>query len=68
MERLNSTPRPGRPARRRLERREKHILLKTENIDVVEVRQIDLLTPLIVKQEPEEPDLRMRLNILKILK
>jgi len=42
--------------------------LKTENIDVVEVRQIDLLTPLIVKQEPEEPDLRMRLNILKILK
>jgi hypothetical protein len=41
-------------------------LLKIENIEVIDIRQIDALPPLIVKHEPEETRFRIRLNTLKI--
>ena len=51
----------------RLKRSEKSILLKTENIEVIDVSYVDTLAALIVKQEPEKTNFRMRLNALEIL-
>src|SRR5438093_2972536 len=52
---------------RGLERGEENILLEVENIDVIDVRQVDVLPLLVVEQEFEESGFRMRLDALKIL-